>query len=165
MVLLVSLGTTGGGRWKGGKKEKSRTGRRTSGPVCNQSGKSPICIGCNESGSRGRRQCKNAKRSAIGAAYGWLQVFFLVQCWRIYLPSSSHRFNPWVRNMCQRSERVTGRKARGLQTEETACKCQTLFSLLSSRRKLAIFFPSLYTFKRFLLKYCVAIMTPGFTWS
>ena len=66
--------------------------------------------------------------------------------------------------MCQRSERVTGRKARGLQTEEIACKCQTLFSLLSIRRKLAIFFPSLYTFKRrFLLKYCVAIMTPGFT--
>jgi len=26
-------------------------------------------------------------------------------------------------------ERVTGRKARGLQTEETGCKCQTFFSL------------------------------------
>ena len=33
------------------------------------------------------------------------------------------------------AERVTGRKARGLQTEETACKCQTFLSLLSSRRK------------------------------
>ena len=32
-------------------------------------------------------------------------------------------------------ERVTGRKARGLQTEEIACKCQTFLSLLSSRRK------------------------------
>ena len=31
--------------------------------------------------------------------------------------------------------RVTGRKARGLQTEEIACKRQTFFSLLSGRRK------------------------------
>ena len=61
-------------------------------------------------------------------------------------------------------ERVTGRKARGLQTEETACKGQTLLSLLSGRRKQTsdIFFPSLYKFKRFLLKFCVA-MIPGFT--
>jgi len=34
------------------------------------------------------------------------------------------------------NERVIGRKARGLQTEEIGCKCQTfLISLLSSRRK------------------------------
>ena len=33
------------------------------------------------------------------------------------------------------SERVTGRKARGLQTEEIGCKCQTFLSLLSGRRK------------------------------
>ena len=33
------------------------------------------------------------------------------------------------------SERVTGRKARGLQMEEISCKCQTCLSLLSSRRK------------------------------
>ena len=32
-------------------------------------------------------------------------------------------------------ERVTGRKARGLQMDEIACKCQTFFSLLSDRRK------------------------------
>ena len=42
-------------------------------------------------------------------------------------------------------ERVTGRKARGLQKEEIACKCQTFFlSLSSSRRKQTtnvIFFP------------------------
>ena len=39
-----------------------------------------------------------------------------------------HRENP--------SERVTGRKARGLQTEEIGCKCQTFFiSPLSGRRK------------------------------
>ena len=48
-------------------------------------------------------------------------------------------------------ERVTGRKARGLQTEEIACKCQTFLSLLSSRRKQTsnIFFPSLCKFKGF----------------
>ena len=33
------------------------------------------------------------------------------------------------------SERVTGRKARGLQTEEIGCKCQTFLSLLSGKRK------------------------------
>ena len=35
----------------------------------------------------------------------------------------------------QACERVTGRKARCLQTEEIGCKCQTFFSLLSGRRK------------------------------
>ena len=38
-------------------------------------------------------------------------------------------------HLMQRAERVTGRKARGLQMEEIACKCQTVFSLLSGRRK------------------------------
>ena len=33
------------------------------------------------------------------------------------------------------NERVIGRKARGLQTEEIGCKCQTFFSLLRGRRK------------------------------
>ena len=47
------------------------------------------------------------------------------------------------------SEKVTGRKARGLQTEEIACKCQTFLSLLSGRKKQTnYFFPSLYKFKR-----------------
>ena len=65
------------------------------------------------------------------------------------------------------SERVTGRKARGLQMEEIGCKCQTFLSLLSSRRKQAsdIFSFTIKSKRRFLLKYCVAIMTPGFTWS
>ena len=35
----------------------------------------------------------------------------------------------------QASERVTGRKARGLQTEERGCKRQTFLSLLSGRKK------------------------------
>ena len=66
--------------------------------------------------------------------------------------------------MASGPERVTGRKARGLQMEERGCKCQTFLSLLSGRRKeTSDFFPSLYKFKRrFLLKCCVA-MTPGFT--
>ena len=33
------------------------------------------------------------------------------------------------------NEGVAGRKARGLQREEIACKCQTFLSLLSGRRK------------------------------
>ena len=33
------------------------------------------------------------------------------------------------------AERVTGRKARGLQTEEIACKYQTFLPLLSGRGK------------------------------
>ena len=73
----------------------------------------------------------------------------------IYLPTSKLT-----------NERVTGRKARGLQTEETGCKCQTFLISLKRRRKQTsdIFFPSLYKVKRrFLLKYCVAIMTPDFT--
>ena len=38
------------------------------------------------------------------------------------------------------TERVTDRKARGLQMEEIGCKYQTFFSLLSGRRKQVIFF-------------------------
>ena len=54
-------------------------------------------------------------------------------------------------------ERVTGRKARGLQTEEITCKCQTFFlSLKNGRRKqttcVKIFFPSLYKCKKVSLK-------------
>ena len=61
-------------------------------------------------------------------------------------------------------ERVTGRKARGLQTEEIGCKCQTFLSLLSGRKETnqRYVFPSLYKFKRFLLK-CCAAMSPGLT--
>ena len=67
-----------------------------------------------------------------------------------------------------RIERVTGRKARGLQMEEIGCKCQTFFISLKRQEETSdiLFSPSLYKFKRrFLLKYCVAIITPGFTWS
>ena len=95
-----------------------------------------------------------------------------------YLQSTSWEMLGWMtqagiktgrRNNTLRYERVTGRKARGLHTEEIGCKRQTFLSLLSRRRKQTrdfFFFPSVYKFKRrFLLKYCVAIMTPGFTWS
>ena len=36
------------------------------------------------------------------------------------------------------TEKVTGRKARGLQMEERGCRCQTFLSLLSSRKKQTI---------------------------
>ena len=66
-------------------------------------------------------------------------------------------------------ERVTGGKAWGLQTEEMGCKCQTIFTSLSSgRRKQTChtFTPCLCKFKRrFLLKFCVAMTTPGSTWT
>ena len=42
--------------------------------------------------------------------------------------------------------RLAGLKARGCQTEERGCKCQTFsISLLSGKRNSAIFFPFLYT--------------------
>ena len=84
---------------------------------------------------------------------------------------SQTRLSDWTELLKEKHiwsvEKVTGRKARGLQTEEIGCKCQTFLSLVSTRRKQTsiIFFPSLYKFKRFLLIYCVAIMTPGFTCS
>ena len=53
------------------------------------------------------------------------------------------------------NEKVTGRKARGLQMEEIGCNYQTFLSLLNGRRKhtsdIFFFFPSLYKFKRRLL--------------
>ena len=60
-------------------------------------------------------------------------------------------FDPWVGKMpwiltltcmiVDVNDRVTGRKAKGLQMGETVCKCQTFFiSLLSSRRKLVLYF-------------------------
>ena len=65
------------------------------------------------------------------------------------------------------NEKVTGRKAWGLQTEEICCNFfRHFFSLLSGRRKqisVRFFSLSIYEFKkRFLLKLCVA-MTPGST--
>jgi len=45
-------------------------------------------------------------------------------------------------------ERVTGRKARDLQTEEIGCKCQTFFISLKRQKETnyRYFFPSLYKF-------------------
>ena len=75
---------------------------------------------------------------------------------------------PWTKE--PGSERVTGRKSRDLQTEEVG-KCQTFFiSLLSGRRKQATSvrsFSLLYTTwkRKFPLKLCVAMTTPGSTWT
>ena len=62
------------------------------------------------------------------------------------------------------SERVTGRKARGLQVEKEGCRCQTFLSLLSGRKKqTSDMFSSLYKFKRRFLSPCRVAMTPGLT--
>ena len=66
-----------------------------------------------------------------------------------------------------------GRKTKGLQTEKIGCKCQTCFYLSLKQQEetnykcqIFFFFPSLYKIKRrFLLKFCVAVMTPGSTWT
>ena len=51
------------------------------------------------------------------------------------LKFSRRRKNKLFTVFVDQNERVIGRKARGLQMEEIACKCQTFFSLLSGRRK------------------------------
>ena len=51
---------------------------------------------------------------------------------------------------CIGLERVTGRKARGLQTKEIGCKCQMFFISLKQQEEttyVSDFFPSLYKFK------------------
>ena len=67
-------------------------------------------------------------------------------------------------------ERVTGRKARGPQAKEIDYKCQTFFlSKAAGGNKLkwqTFLFPSLYKIKRrFLLKFCVVMTTPGSIWT
>ena len=67
-----------------------------------------------------------------------------------------HCINNYSKEFTSGSERVIGRRARGFQTEEIGFKCQTFFiSPLSSRRKQVSGF--------FLLKFCVALKTPGST--
>ena len=51
-------------------------------------------------------------------------------CWEAYSDSVG-----WGRGRILHVERVIGRKARGLPTEEIACRCQTFLPLLSGRRK------------------------------
>ena len=51
------------------------------------------------------------------------------------LKFSRRRKNKLFTVFVDQNERVTGRKARGLQMEEIGCKYQTFFSVLSSRRK------------------------------
>ena len=62
-----------------------------------------------------------------------------IATWYLHLPDQSPRrtlqphwkgpYQALLNNPPKNSERVTGRKARGLQTEEIGCKCQTFFSL------------------------------------
>jgi len=88
---------------------------------------------------------------------GWI-ISWNQDCWEKY-------HQPQIMQMILRG--LTGRKARGLQMEEIGFKCQIFFFYLSLKwqeeTKLD-FPPSLYKFKKtFLLKFCVAMMTPGST--
>ena len=81
----------------------------------------------------------------------------------VAMPSSRESFQ-----LRGRTERVRGRKTRGLQMEEIECKCQTFDGEIKQQEetnyKCQIFFPSLHKIKsRFLLKFCVAMTTPGST--
>ena len=70
-------------------------------------------------------------------------------------------------NVLSGFERVTGKKARGLQMEKICCKCQTCFlSLLSGRRKQTSVrnFPFTIQIKKEVsLEFCVARRTPDST--
>ena len=59
---------------------------------------------------------------------------FELSCWRrlLKVPCTARRSN---QSVLREIERVTGRKAKGLQMEERGCKCQTFLSLISGRRK------------------------------
>ena len=73
---------------------------------------------------------KKVERQRIDAFELW--------CWRrlLRVPWTARRSNQFIlKETSPGCERVTGRKARGLHTEEIACKCQTFLSLLSARRK------------------------------
>ena len=89
--------------------------------------------------------CRNENvevlQSSNSTSKTFQRIFAVVEACGIVIPSPLPIFFS--------TETVTGRKARGLQMEETGCKCQTFFSsLLSGRRKQTTsvtFFPLLYT--------------------
>ena len=60
-------------------------------------------------------------------------------------------------------ERVTGRKARDPKGRKQAASGRIFF--LSLTQQVSKFFPSLYKNKSFLIKFCVAMMTPVSTWA
>ena len=78
-------------------------------------------------------------------SYFYIMWYYLYSCFersKFYKLSFIKRLGPvflspivWWRESAQALERATGRKARGLQMEETGCKSQTFLSLLSCRRK------------------------------
>ena len=83
------------------------------------------CIG---EGNGNPLQCSCLENPRDGGAW-WAAISGVAQSrTRLKWLSSSSILVHW-------SQRVIGRKARGLQKEEIACKCQTFLSLLSGRRK------------------------------
>ena len=118
---------------------------------------------------------ENSRKTSTSASLTRLNLWHCGSQWTVEksLRDGNTRlpYLPPEKPVCRsRSERVIGRKARDLQTEEIGCKCRTFFYLSlkwqeDTNYKCQIFFPSLYKIKRFLLKFCVAMTTPGSTWT
>ena len=78
----------------------------------------------------------------------------------VFLPGKSHGQRSLVG--CHLWGRIESDTTEATQQQQQQ-QSDIFISQAAGGNKLAIFFPSLYKFKRrFLLKYCVAIMTPGF---
>ena len=89
----------------------------------------------------------------------------------IFLPGKSHRQRSLVGYSpkgCKEWWKGNRQKGQGSPNGRNSLQVSDIFLSLKWQEETnyRYFFPSLYKFKRrFLLKYCVAIMTPGFTWS
>ena len=93
--------------------------------------------------------------------------------WNLFL---KHKVRKWTKIMGRggmlkiHGERVTGRKARGLQTGNRLHVSDIFYLSLKWQEETNYrrhsFTPCLCKFKRrFLLKFCVAMTTPGSTWT
>ena len=102
------------------------------------------------SGKESTCQCRRHKRRGFDP---WVRKIPWRRKWQptsVFLPGKSHGQRTWratvygvVKSQTQLGEMVTGRKARGLQTEEIGCKCQTFF--LSLKQQEERYFPLLHT--------------------
>ena len=74
-------------------------------------------------------------RNSLGKNQGGHWTSLMAQIVKNILAMQDPGLIPRLERSPGDGERVTGRKARGLQKEEIAGKCRTFLSLLSSRRK------------------------------
>ena len=85
---------------------------------------------------REREREREKKKKVMGTQALMEQEYFINRNAGLYISLVGwllSYYTGW--NFINSHERVTGRKARDLQMEEIACKCQTFLSLLSGRRK------------------------------